>query len=643
MKRCFSILICFGLSFVSYSQSYWQQEVHYQMDIDFNTKNHQFDGLQELTYINHSPDTLNKVFYHLYFNAFQPGSMMDVRSRTIVDPDRRVGDRISKLSQSEMGIQQVLSLKQNKSELDFNIEGTILNVNLNEPIFPGDTVQFDMEFKTQVPIQIRRSGRMNKEELTIPCLNGTQNYASMIKTVGTLILMWAESFMGFGVLLMCIFIWIPNYTIAATGILQNPDEIGHGYSDVILPPTNKLNWHFKAENVHDFVWAADPDYAHEIIINEDGPDFHLFYQKGEKTKHWEDLGEYMIKTFKYADEHFGKYPYPHYSIIQGGDGGMEYPMATLITGHRTLKSLVGVSVHEAMHSWYQGLLASNEALFAWMDEGFTCYASNRIEKELFPEDFPDPHAGSYKGIRIATSDYEEPLCTHADHFDTNWAYGTASYSKGVVILDQLSHIVGQKVIDKSLKRYFDEWAYKHPNASDFKRIVEKESGIELDWYFEYFVNTTKTIDYSIYEIIGDKKGTQILLKKGEMPMPIEFNIVLQNGTVSTYYIPTVLMRGEKEVELNTKILSDWAWTNPYYSIRLDQAPSAIKEIQLHTTEHIADIEPLNDKVKMPDNWDWNKYKLRLNLLEKKKKVQLKNLLKLKIELLLKEKATVGGF
>ena len=185
------------------------------------------------------------------------------------------------------------------------------------------------------------------------------------------------------------------------------------------------------------------------------------------------------------------------------------------------------------------------------------------------------------------------------------------------------------MIDKSLKRYFDEWAYKHPNASDFKRIVEKESGIELDWYFEYFVNTTKTIDYSIHEIMSDEKGTQILLKKGEMPMPVEFNIVLQNGTISKYYIPTVLMRGEKEVELNTKILSDWAWTNPYYSIRLDQAPSEIKEIQLHTTGHIADIEPLNDKIQMPDNWDWNKYKLRLKLLEKKKKGTIKKFVKIK--------------
>ena len=631
MKRCFSILICFGLSFVSYSQSYWQQEAHYQMDIDFNTKNHQFDGLQELTFINHSPDTLNKVFYHLYFNAFQPGSMMDVRSRTIVDPDRRVGDRISKLSQSEMGIQQVLSLKQNNSELDFNIEGTILDVNLNEPIFPGDTVQFDMEFKTQVPLQIRRSGRMNKEGIDYSMSQWYPKLCEYDKDGWHANPYVGREFYGIWGSFDVRIHMDANYTIAATGILQNPDEIGHGYTDIDLQnPPEKLTWKFKAENVHDFVWAADPDYTHEIVINEDGPNFHLFYQKGEKTKHWEDLGEYMIKTFKYADEHFGKYPYPHYSIIQGGDGGMEYPMATLITGHRTLKSLVGVSVHEAMHSWYQGLLASNEALFAWMDEGFTCYASNRIEKELFPEDFSDPHAGSYKGYkRIATSDYEEPLCTHADHFETNWAYGTASYSKGVVILDQLSHIVGQKVIDKSLKRYFDEWAYKHPNASDFKRIVEKESGIELDWYFEYFVNTTKTIDFSIYEIIGDKKGTQILLKKGEMPMPVEFNIVLQNGTVSKYYIPTVLMRGEKEVELNTEILSDWAWTNPYYSIRLDQAPSEIKEIQLHTTGHIADIEPLNDKIQMPDNWDWNKYKLRLDLLEKKKKGTIKKFVKIK--------------
>ena len=234
MKRCFSILICFGLSFVSYSQSYWQQEAHYKMDIDFNTKNHQFDGLQELTFINHSPDTLNKVFYHLYINAFQPGSMMDVRSRTIVDPDRRVGDRISKLSQSEMGIQQVLSLKQNKSELDFNIEGTILNVNLNEPIFPGDTVQFNMEFKTQVPLQIRRSGRMNKEGIDYSMSQWYPKLCEYDKDGWHANPYVGREFYGIWGAFDVHIHMDANYTIAATGILQNPDEIGHGYADIEL-------------------------------------------------------------------------------------------------------------------------------------------------------------------------------------------------------------------------------------------------------------------------------------------------------------------------------------------------------------------------------------------------------------------------
>jgi len=422
-----------------------------------------------------------------------------------------------------------------------------------------------------------------------------------------------------------------NYTIAGTGTLQNPNEIGHGYSNTILDPMpERLSWNFKAENVHDFVWAADPDYTHNIVVNDNGPNFHLFYQKGEETKDWDKLGEYMVRTFEYANEHFGKYPYSHYSIIQGGDGGMEYPMATLITGHRKLKSLVGVSVHEAMHSWYQGLLATNESLYSWMDEGFTSYASNRIEKELFPEDYENEHDGSYKGYkRIATSEYEEPLCTHADHFNTNWAYGTASYSKGVVILDQLSHIVGQEAVDKSLKRYFNEWSYKHPTASDFKRIVEKESGIELDWYFEYFINSTKTIDYAIDEIDYNENLTKIVFKKGEMPMPIEFDVILKDGGSYKFYVPTLLMRGEKPVDGMVTILSDWSWTSPYYSITLEHHPSDLSEIILHPTGHIADVEPMNDYLIIPEKWNWEKHKLEVQIVNLKKKGKQKKIVKIK--------------
>lgn len=632
MKRLLFTLICIVTSNTVLCQSYWQQEAHYEINVDFDTEKHQFDGKQILTFINHSPDTLFKVFFHLYFNAFQPGSMMDIRSRTIQDPDRRIGDRISKLNKDEIGSQTILKILQNGEELSFEDEKTILKVDLSEPIFPGDTSVFDMTYKTQVPLQIRRSGRMNKEGIDYSMSQWYPKMCEYDKDGWHSNPYVGREFYGIWGSFDVRIKMDAKYTIAATGTLQNPEEIGHGYAEIEKTTSKKLTWNFKAENVHDFVWAADPDYSHDIVVNKQGgPDFHLFYQKGDKTKEWENLGPYLIETFAYANKNFGEYPYDHYSIIQGGDGGMEYPMATLITGHRKLKSLVGVCVHEAMHSWYQGLLATNEALFAWMDEGFTSYASNLIEKKLFPEDF-ELHAGSYRGYNsIAESNLEEALCTHADHFNTNWAYGTAAYAKGVVILDQLSHIVGQEAIDRSLKRYFNEWAYKHPKANDFKRIVEKESDIELDWYFEYFVNTTKTIDYGIYEIEGKAENTQIVLKKTEMPMPVELEVMLRNGEVKKFYIPTVLMRGEKIVEKQVVILPDWPWTNPYYKIELDFAPTTISKIILHSTGHIADIQNLNDQLILPQNWDWTKHKLGLEVVKKKKKAAFQKLVKIKKE------------
>ena len=156
-----------GKSTSSSDSSYWQQAVDYTMDIDFDIDTYQYKGKQKLVYTNNSPDVLDKVFYHLYFNAFQPGSQMDVRSRTIRDPDRRVRDRISKLEPNEIGYIKVNSLKQNGSAVSFETVGTILEVVLNSPIKPGESVTFEMDFDAQVPVQIRRSGRNSKEGIAL--------------------------------------------------------------------------------------------------------------------------------------------------------------------------------------------------------------------------------------------------------------------------------------------------------------------------------------------------------------------------------------------------------------------------------------------------------------------------------------------
>jgi len=148
------------------NKDYWQQEVDYEMKIDVNAKDHQYEGEQTLVYTNNSQDTLNKAFYHLYFNAFQPGSQMDVRSRNIKDPDSRVGDRISKLSEDEIGYIKVNELLQNGNTVDYKVVGTVLEVDLAKPILPGESATFQMKFNAQVPLQIRRSGRDSKEGFT---------------------------------------------------------------------------------------------------------------------------------------------------------------------------------------------------------------------------------------------------------------------------------------------------------------------------------------------------------------------------------------------------------------------------------------------------------------------------------------------
>ena len=600
--------ILFLLQFFLYCDSIgqsdrWQQAVNYKMDIDFDVKKHQFNGFQVLQYTNNSPDTLIRVFYHLYFNAFQPNSMMDVRSRTIADPDKRVGERIVKLATHEQGFIWVNSLKLNGKKVLHKTVGTILEVKLNDPILPNSTVTFEMEFKGQVPLQIRRSGRFNAEGIDYSmaqwypkmCNYDYQGWHANPYVAREFYGIWGDFDVN---------ITMPsNYVIAATGTLQNSEKIGFGYT--ITEPKSKdskMTWSFQAKNVHDFVWAADPDYKQIVFKNDDGTIIRYFFQPGEKTsENWEKLPFIMNEAFKFINGKFGKYPFSEYSFIQGGDGGMEYPMATLITGNRTLPSLVGVAVHELMHSWFQMVLGSNEALYPWMDEGFTSYASNEVMnhlrlKKLIPgEPVENPHNRDINGyINFALSGKEEPLITHSDHYLSNTAYGVASYTKGEVLLEQLKYIVGEGSFEKCMLTYFETWKFKHPNANDFFRVMEKVSGLELDWFREYFVHTTYTIDY---EIEGIKDKTIILKNKGLVPMPLDITVKTKDGKLYQYYIPQELMRGEKKGDRNFnnyKLMEDWAWTHPTYSFKIIQKLSEIESIEIDASKRMADIDRGNN-------------------------------------------------
>ena len=571
------------------TQNYWQQQVDYTMDIDVDAKNFQYKGKQTLVYTNNSPDELRRVYYHLYFNAFQPNSQMDIRSRNIKDPDRRVTDRISKLTPEEIGYIKVGSLKQNDKNVQFKVVGTILEVTLNNPIKSGSSVTFDMVYDAQIPKQIRRSGRNNKEGVALSMAQWYPKLAEYDFEGWHTPPYIAREFHGvWGDFDVTIHI-DKEYTIGGSGYLQNPQEIGHGYEDaskeLSLPKGDKLTWNFKAPNVHDFMWAADPAYIHDIVQNDDGIDLHFFYKKNLEEKYlknWKDLQPKTVQLLNYFNQNVGQYPYKQYSVIQGGDGGMEYAMATLITGKRKFGSLFGVTAHEMAHTWFQFLLATNESLHPWMDEGFTSYISNKAENEILKEGKVNPHEGSYRGYRtIVERGYEESLATHSDRYDTNWAYGTASYSKGNLFLSQLEYIIGKENTAKGLKKYFKDFSFKHPTPNDIKRTMEKVSGIHLGWYLNEWTQTTHTIDYSIKSV---EEKTITLERIGQMPMPIDLEVVFVDGSRESFNIPLEMMRGNKPT--SAIVLKDWGWAYPTYKFEVTKE---IKSVEIDVSKLMADV------------------------------------------------------
>ena len=603
--NCLIILLSFIFTTAAAQDYRWQQRVEYTMDVKLDVATHKLSGNQKLVYHNNSKDTLNKVYYHLYWNAFQPGSMMDVRSMSISDPDAR--DRISKLKDDEIGYQHIQSLKQDGKDVSYNVDGTILEVILPKAIMPGAKTTFDMKFEAQVPVQIRRSGRNSSEGIAYSM---TQWYPKMVEYDH---LGWhpyqyvAREFHSpwgdFDVKITL----DSKHIIGGTGVLQNSDKIGYGYeapgSEVKRRPGD-LTWHFVAKNVIDFAWAADPDYLHDRVMVPGGPELHFFYQNNEKTiGNWKRLHEFAVKHFEFMNKTFGKYPYSTYSIIQGGDGGMEYPMCTLILGEGTMNGLVGVMMHEVSHSWYQGVLASNEALYPWMDEGFTDFARQESMAHIANASVTESHQPSYASyFSLIKRGLQEPISQHADHYKTNFAYKVAAYSMGTVFLEQLKYIVGEEKFYKGMRVYYEAWKFRHPEPNDFIRVMEKVSGLQLKWYLNYWVNTTKHIDYSIKNIIENENSTFVTLERaGDFPMPLDLVVTYKDGSKVMYYIPTNETVGNKPIDhasMERMDLNAWPWVYPTYTLNIQRKVSEIATIEIDPSQRMADIERKNNLVNL---------------------------------------------
>ncbi len=609
----------------------WQQQINYKIDASLDVQKNTVKGTEEILYTNNSTDTLHKVYFHMYWNAFQPNSNMDARSRElgkttftnrrgdeVKDWDMRVRDRIQNLKPEEYGIQKVNTLTINGKAQQLIEHETILEVVLTQPILPKYSVKMNVQFEAQVPIQIRRSGRDNKEGVRYSM---SQWYPKMVEydyqgwNTNPYI---AREFYGvwgnYDVTLRV----DKSYMVGGTGVLQNPTAP--------LDKNGNKVWNFKGNTIHDFVWFADNNFKHLSKEVRKGLTLHVYYKAkdAKADSAWANVLWAAEKVLPFMEKKMGAYPYPQYSFIQGGDGGMEYAMATLLVGPS-----LGTAFHEWIHSWYQHILGSNESLFAWMDEGFTSYgeemvshyyesnfatqspyiseaAKKQIQLSLERQSklLPAVQNGNYSGyLALAKSGYEEPMSTHADHFNTNYAYSSAAYSKGGTFLGLLGYVMGEAKRDQLMLNYYNTWKFKHPNANDFIRVAEKTSGLQLQWLKEYWVNSTKTIDYGLNDIQVSGNAALISIQRvGKFPMPIEVVVTYKDGTNELHYIPLDLMLGGKTQEGAIKQINhpEWKWTHPTYTFESTQPLSAIKSIEIDPSQRMPDINRSNNKIEIPN-------------------------------------------
>ena len=597
MIRTLFILLAFH---VSLSQNYWQQHVEYEMDINVDVSDFTYDGDQSIIYTNNSNDTISKVYYHLFFNAFKPNSQMDTRSRTIRDPDRRVGSRIVALEKEDYGDISVISLQQDGKDISHKVNETVLLARLNKPLLPGKKTKLSMVFTAQVPLQIRRSGKLNKEGIDMTMTQWFPKLAEYDHEGWHPNPYIGREFHGvWGNYSVNITI-DKDYVVGGTGYLQNANEIGHGYSEKEPKESDSETntWEFYAPNVHDFAWAADPDYIHDVKQSESGVDLHFFYKPTVNIDDWKKLQDDSVLLMKFFEENIGPYPWKQYSIIQGGDGGMEYAMCTMITGERSYPSLMGVTAHEMAHAWFQHLLATNEAKHAWMDEGFTEYITSLSENYVNDKTPEFPHKSSYdRYYLLASSGFEQAQTTHSDRYDYNFAYGASAYSKGSVFLSQLGYIIGKENLDKTLKRYYEEFKFKHPTPNDFKRVAEKVSDLELEWYLNEWTRTPHKIDYGIDVSLLELQRVITLKRKARIPMPIEVVVSYEDGSSDMYYIPNDLLQGYKSFENDVYLMEPWNWTSTEYEFEV-QGNKKVVKVEIDPSKRIADVNQMDNSVEI---------------------------------------------
>ncbi|HEX6939055.1 MAG TPA: M1 family aminopeptidase [Longimicrobiales bacterium] len=546
---------------------YWQQEVDYRIDAELDPGTARVQAEETVTYTNHSPDTLPALVFHLYQNLFAEGVQ---RTRSVPVTG---GIRIERVAVDGRAAVESRGAAPGGAPA-YRVAETLMYVRLPRALPPGGTVEVDVAWSFTVPPQgAPRTGHIDHR-----VYNVAQWYPQVAvydDVEGWH--MWpylgnGEFYLEYGD--FDVTLTLPEgWVVAATGELQNPDEVltervrarlrqaldGDGVVHVIAEedlgpgnatqraPGGQLTWHFVGRDVRDFAWAASDEYlwdaARVVVEEEDGGarvvPVYAFYRP--RAEGWRRAAEYTRHGIAFYSERYHPYIYPRMTSVEGPIGGMEYPMIVFVRDFGDARTLASVILHEVAHEWWPMMVGSKEPSYAWQDEGLATYIEGQAVDALYGEEAAF-RAELERYLSVAGSGAELPVMRHADLYGVYALFAIASYSKPAVLLRALGGIVGEETVTRALREYADRWLLKHPYPLDFFNTVEDVAGRDLDWFWHPWWYETAVLDQAIERVAieaveGGERVVVTIEDQGEAPMPVALVVTTAEGATREVVLP----------------------------------------------------------------------------------------------------------
>lgn len=611
---------------------YWQQDVQYKMNVEIDDSMETVGGTQELTYWNNSPDDLSVIYFHLYQNAFQPDSYLDDL--------RKAGDLVTIFGVYEKEKKGTIihDMKCSNGIKSMELQNTILKVTLEKPLKSGESLVFNTSFTTywdkgdKGNMRRRMKTFYHGQELgqNFKHFDGVHWYPRIAvydrKFGWTIDQHLGKEFYGDYGQFEVNLTFPAKYVVEATGELVNRSEVlpedlrkqldisnyktkRDIYTAITENLPGKKTWKYKAINVHDFAFTADPTYRiGEVML--DGIRCIALAQE-ENAHKWQPTAQFVADVVAVYNRDFGRYAYPKIVAADARDG-MEYPMLTLNSG--TWPGHKYVIAHEVGHNWFFGMVGNNETYRASLDEGFTQFLTawslidiNKIKTR--PNGISDGVVfNSY--IAHASDANNATLNTHSDHFNSAERHGGGYgqvYYKTASMLYNLQYVLGDELFTKAMRNYFSQWEICHPYWADFRQSIIHYTKVDLNWFFDEWLEKTSTIDYELRSVHKKDKSTyKIKIRRNGMQMPLDVLITDKDGGQHKFYIPnTPWVKANAGTVLPTWI--GWDMLNPDYEFEA-VIPAGIDNVEIDPSGRLADINRLNNSKKGVTDWGLDKFK-----------------------------------